>query len=493
MNRIRLAILPLALLTALLILLSESPDSGPRPITVGPADASESRESTSIEGPPLARDSGARSPVRLEAAGNPTTIADPGPLDHSTTLVVVRVVPHGSDLSLTHGTVVVTPCGEAPFTGSLGPDGVVEFELAPGSYSFGVDPASLVGPYVASMRQGECHRSIWERQPHEFPPVLEVGAGDRVLEVSVPVFPACTVAGQVTGADGLPVAGRRVRLHSILTSRMGTTLETRTSTEGRFSFTVPPGAYRVRVWDIPEDRLDGAHLPSPQDVWLDPGHQVEVSLEARIGTATIRGQVIDPPLLEGEEFLRYDGMMVLLRPADVQHQWPEEVHGYKLNDNIASDLTDADGHFEFTGLRAGRYVLRFGPYEYKPFSAEGRMGVDLPPQVVQVERGDSIDLGSVYLPRSRTCDLIVSAPQGLRRRLEVRVTSPTQALEEREPRSSMYALSPGSAIRHTVHTSPDSTPAVVEWRYAGDPSWRDAQPVALVAKGEVHLAIEVSD
>lgn len=82
-----------------------------------------------------------------------------------------------------------------------------------------------------------------------------------------------TVAGQVLGSNGRPVAGARVILQAAEGHRLQTT---DTNNQGRFWFaSLPEGQYGVRA--SYEERVSEWR----QNVWVAPGEQTNVVLHLR--------------------------------------------------------------------------------------------------------------------------------------------------------------------------------------------------------------------
>ena len=258
-----------------------------------------------------------------------------------------------------------------------GADGFYEFSgLTPGDYSVSVAPAG----YIATTRNAGANAN--EATDSDVNAVglsdtFNLDSGENEPGVDAGFYRGAKLGGTLfadvngDGRQGGPgeggISGRLVQLLDSLGNATGRT--TFTDASGNYLFdTLAPGAYSVRF--VP----DAATPFTVQNAGLDDGADSDADL--------ISGRTASVTLASGDDDRTLDAGVYI--PATIGDFVWEDVNGNGIQDNgelgiagvtvqlhsggtgVASTVTDADGFYQFTGVRPGSYSLLINDPVYQP-------------------------------------------------------------------------------------------------------------------------------
>lgn len=445
----------------------------------------EGSTATPVETPPPA---GVAPRTRSELAPPPASAPA-----SSTTVVEVEVHDASTGEPI-RAVTVVAYCNRVEVARSeVDSAGIARLVLDSGRYAFACAEDSLPHGYVGPAADPSvAASSALASTPEAFAPTLEVESDQPRCSLRLPLFRAARIHGIVIGPTGAPLQGATVRATSVHVGRQSYAYESATGPGGEYERWVAPGAYRLRVVNAPHEAALATTRPAPRTVEVAAGQSVAVDLSFVPGRGRITGYVVDPPLLDGEDEIRWSDLEVRVVPALDPSDVSDAVLPHKLNDTVAVLRTDEDGRFEVEGLRAGRYALSFGRLEFTAIGNLGRIGADIHAIEAIVDEGAHTDLGAVLVPRARPCRIlghvISFLPPGA---IEVQVLTPDNSLHSRGRYPARVTLDADRRFEVRIHTSPESTPATVRARPRGAPEWTFARDFFVHPGGDATVEVRL--
>ncbi len=217
--------------------------------------------------------------------------------------------------------------------------------------------------------------------------------------------PSGRIFGYVLDRQGMPASKMDVRASCVNRGLHSNTQRFETKEDGFYEFDLPAATYRVSCFVL--DRvhpLSGVTKPRVEDVELESGEEYRLDIAYGIGPCEVQGTLLDPPLLEGEEEILWEGLLVLALPVALYPS--EELAGQSLNHWIALDYTDEQGRFHLEGLEPGSYRIRFAPHGYDPRSPDSRLGGPVPSYDIELTGPGAHDIGRTLAPRPRKCTIV---------------------------------------------------------------------------------------
>ncbi len=184
--------------------------------------------------------------------------------------------------------------------------------------------------------------------------LIDIDYGETVSGIDFQLELGGKIHGKVTGPDGTPLGNVRVHAQSLSTG--GTNLSASTQTDGWYTIKgLPEGTYRVYAdaseFNYIREYYDNVYnMNSATAVSVSEAETTEdIHFQLEIG-GTITGRVTDP------NGIGLSGLWVY-------------ANDYSTGDWVASQTTQSDGSYGFTGLAPGSYRILAATY-YTPYIRE---------------------------------------------------------------------------------------------------------------------------